>query len=77
MEDYYALCSQGGSKGYPNSSESGNLSDPFKEGTIYNVLKKLNLSLSERKLKKHDIDYIILLHVLEGQRYNLLIRVWD
>ena len=28
---------------------------------------KIEPDLSERKLKKHDIDYIILLHVLEGQ----------
>ena len=42
-KDYYALCSQGGSKGYHELLRIGNLSDPFKEGTIYNVLKKLNL----------------------------------
>ena len=66
-KDYYALCSQGGSKGYHELLRIGNLSDPFKEGTIYNVLKKFEPDLSERKLKKHDIDYIILLHVLEGQ----------
>ena len=34
---------QGGSKGYHELLRIGNLSDPFKEGTIYNVLKKLNL----------------------------------
>ena len=33
--------------------------------TARNISK--NTDLSERKLKKHDIDYIILLHVLEGQ----------
>ena len=42
-KDYYALCRQGGSKGYHELLRIGNLSDPFKEGTIYNVLKKLNL----------------------------------
>ena len=42
-KDYYALCRQGGSKGYHELLKIGNLSDPFKEGTIYNVLKKLNL----------------------------------
>ena len=42
-KDYYALCSQGGSKGYHELLRIGNLSDPFKGGTIYNVLKKLNL----------------------------------
>ena len=42
-KDYYALCRQGGSKGYHELLKTGNLSDPFKEGTIYNVLKKLNL----------------------------------
>lgn len=42
-KDYYALCRQGGSKGYHELLKIGNLSDPFKEGTIYSVLKKLNL----------------------------------
>ena len=42
-KDYYALCRQGGSKGYHELLRIGNLSDPFKEGTIYNALKKLNL----------------------------------
>ena len=42
-KDYYALCRQGGSKGYHELLKIGNLSDPFKVGTIYSVLKKLNL----------------------------------
>ena len=42
-KDYYALCSQGGSKGYHELLRIGNLSDPFKEGTIYNAVSYTHL----------------------------------
>lgn len=38
-KDYYHLCCAGGSKSYPDLLKIGNLSSPFEEGTVKNVLE--------------------------------------
>lgn len=38
-KDYYHLCCAGGSKSYPELLKIGNLSSPFEEGTVKNVLE--------------------------------------
>lgn len=40
-KDYYRLCTMGGSKGYLELLDEGNLSDPFSEGTVEGIMKKL------------------------------------
>ena len=40
-KDYYRLCTMGGSKGYLELLDEGNLSNPFSEGTVEGIMKKL------------------------------------
>jgi len=40
-KDYYKLCTLGGSKGYLELLDEGNLSNPFSEGTVEGIMKKL------------------------------------
>ena len=40
-EDYFRLCSLGGSKGYFELLKEGHLSNPFKAGTVEHIMKVL------------------------------------
>ena len=40
-KEYYHLCTLGGSKGYLELLEEGHLHNPFKEGTVENIMKEL------------------------------------
>ena len=40
-EDYFRLCSLGGSKGYFELLKEGHLSNPFKTGTVEHIMKVL------------------------------------
>ncbi len=40
-KDYYRLCTLGGSKGYLELLKEGNLSNPFQQGTVEKIMKKL------------------------------------
>ena len=51
----------------PRTPQNRKLKRPIQRRNHLQRSEKIEPDLSERKLKKHDIDYIILLHVLEGQ----------
>ena len=40
-KNYYRLCTMGGSKGYLELLDEGNLRNPFSEGTVEGIMKKL------------------------------------